>query len=103
MLWLLGSRCCRSCSGPRIAYFLDPLADRLERLGLNRVAATTVIAVGGGAGASPLVLIFAVPALIAQVQALVAATPDYIANSRRSSAGAIPELFEENSRAACAA
>ena len=63
VLWLLGATLLPFLLGAALAYFLDPLADRLERLGLNRVAATSVIAVGavlvaravrcvlGGAGA----------------------------------------------------
>ncbi|HHV69433.1 MAG TPA: AI-2E family transporter, partial [Ochrobactrum intermedium] len=30
-------------AGMALAYFLDPVADRLERLGLSRLAATVVI------------------------------------------------------------
>ena len=37
VLWLLGSTLLPFLLGAAIAYFLDPVADRLERLGLNRV------------------------------------------------------------------
>ena len=41
VFWLLGSTLLPFLLGAGIAYFLDPLADRLERLGLNRLAATS--------------------------------------------------------------
>jgi len=97
VLWLLGSTLLPFLLGAGMAYFLDPLADRLERLGLNRVAATSVIAISGILALAA-ALIFAVPALIAQVQALVAATPDYIANLAAFLGRRYPELFGENSR-----
>ena len=45
VLWLLGSTLLPFLLGAAVAYFLDPLADRLERLGLSRALATGVIAV----------------------------------------------------------
>jgi predicted PurR-regulated permease PerM len=97
VLWLLGSTLLPFLLGAGMAYFLDPLADRLERLGLNRVAATSVIAVSGILALAA-VLIFAVPALIWQLQALVAATPDYIASLTGFLGRRYPELFGEHSR-----
>ena len=91
VFWLLGSTLLPFLLGAGIAYFLDPLADRLQRLGLSRLVATAVIAVDARSSLFVAVLVFAVPALIAQVQALVVAVPDYIAQPRRpSSGGAIP-------------
>ena len=40
ILWFLGDVLLPFVLGGAIAYFLDPVADRLERLGLSRVAAT---------------------------------------------------------------
>ena len=40
VLWLLGSTLLPFLLGAAIAYFLDPLADRLQRLGLSRALAT---------------------------------------------------------------
>ena len=45
VLWLLGSTLLPFLLGAALAYFLDPLADRLERLGLSRTLATAVIAI----------------------------------------------------------
>ena len=44
VLWVLGDVILPFVVGGAIAYFLDPLADRLERAGLGRVGATTLIA-----------------------------------------------------------
>ncbi len=43
LLWLLRGVLLPFAAGAAAAYFLDPLADRLERLGLSRIIATTVI------------------------------------------------------------
>ena len=45
LLWFLGDQLLPFVLGGAIAYLLDPVADRLERLGLSRVAATAVITV----------------------------------------------------------
>jgi predicted PurR-regulated permease PerM len=97
VFWLLGSTLLPFLLGAGMAYFLAPLADRLQRLGLNRVAATSVIAVAAILALAA-VLVFAIPALIVQLQALVAATPDYIANLTGFLGRRYPELFGENSR-----
>ncbi|KUF12020.1 AI-2E family transporter [Pseudoponticoccus marisrubri] len=46
ILWFLGDVLLPFVLGGAIAYCLDPVADRLERWGLSRAAATGVIAVG---------------------------------------------------------
>ena len=97
MLWVLGGTLLPFLLGAAIAYFLDPLADRLQRLGLSRVAATCVIAIVGVLVLIAL-LVFAVPALIWQVQGLVVAMPEYIANLSALLARRYPEVFGENSR-----
>lgn len=57
LLWFLGDQLLPFVLGGAIAYFLDPLADRLERLGASRAAATAIITVSG-------VLVFVVLALL---------------------------------------
>lgn len=64
-------------AGMVLAYFLDPVADRLERLGLSRVWATVVILV------SFLVivimaLVILIPVLASQLSDLAAKLPDYL-------------------------
>ncbi len=43
ILWVLGDVMLPFVLGGAIAYFLDPVADWLQRLGLNRVMATITI------------------------------------------------------------
>ncbi|HMQ92715.1 MAG TPA: AI-2E family transporter [Amaricoccus sp.] len=77
-LWALGSTLAPFMLGAAIAYLLDPLADRLERLGLGRVAATAIIALLVVLG-FVLTMGLVVPALIDQGQQLAAAVPEWIA------------------------
>jgi predicted PurR-regulated permease PerM len=97
VLWLLGGTLLPFLLGAGIAYFLDPLADRIERLGANRLVATTVIAFVGVLVLIG-ILVFAVPALIWQLQGLVGAIPEYIANLSALLARRYPEVFGEDSR-----
>lgn len=45
MMWLLKSILLPFVAGMAVAYFLDPLADRLETTGMSRLVATTIITV----------------------------------------------------------
>ena len=75
LLWFLGDVLLPFIVGGAIAYFLDPVADRLERLGLSRVAATTVISLIALLLVVLLVLAV-IPTLVNQLTALVNAAPD---------------------------
>lgn len=74
VLWFLGDVLLPFVLGAAIAYFVDPLADRLEDAGLSRATATGVIATAA-------VLIFVlmallvVPTLISQAAGLVQILP----------------------------
>ena len=96
VLWLLGATLLPFLVGAGLAYFLDPLADRLERLGLNRLLSTMVIAVSALL-VFVLLIVLALPALIEQVQGLVVAAPDYIADLIEFLSRRYPDLFGENS------
>lgn len=74
-LWYLGSVMLPFLVGGALAYFLDPVADRLERLGLGRVAATSVITLVAVLAVVLLVL-SVIPTLISQTTALVNAAPE---------------------------
>lgn len=75
LFWFLGDVLLPFLVGGAIAYFLDPVADRLERLGLSRVAATTLISLI--ALFLVILLVLAViPTLVNQLTALVNAAPD---------------------------
>jgi len=60
-----------------IAYLLDPLADRLQRLGLNRLTATLLI-LGGFATVLALILVPVVPILNHQLAEFIRALPDLL-------------------------
>jgi predicted PurR-regulated permease PerM len=58
-----------------IAYFLNPLADRLQGLGLSRLLSVTLI-VGVAMVLVVLAFLFVVPLLVAQIRQFVAALPE---------------------------
>jgi predicted PurR-regulated permease PerM len=74
-LWYLAAVMLPFLVGGAMAYFLDPVADRLERLGLSRVAATSVITLVA-ALALVLLMLSVIPSLISQTTALVNSAPD---------------------------
>lgn len=61
-------------AGATIAYFLNPLADRLERIGLNRTAAACLIVAFGGLLVA-LALVFLAPLAAGQVRQLALTLP----------------------------
>lgn len=65
--------------GMGVAYFLDPVADRLEEAGLNRTAATSLI-IGLFLLISVIGLIVLVPIIIEQTMNLLNGLPDYLSN-----------------------
>ena len=76
MLWLLGDVLLPFLLGGAVAYFLDPVADRLERLGLSRVWSVALISVV----AVLLFIAVVVPVTVTlanQITALVAALPGF--------------------------
>lgn len=93
LLWGLSGVILPFLVGGAIAYFLDPVADRLERAGLSRVAATTIISLGA-------VLIFAllallvVPTLSHQLAALVNDIPNIVARLQGFLSQRFPDLLD---------
>ncbi len=65
-------------AGMSLAYFLDPVADRLERLGLSRLGATIVV-LAGILLVFVLAMIVLIPVLVAQFAGLIGHVPDYLA------------------------
>jgi predicted PurR-regulated permease PerM len=74
LLYLLGNVILPFIVGGAIAYFLDPVADRLERLGLTRLMATVVISLAALLVVVLLVLAV-IPTLIGQLTELVNSAP----------------------------
>lgn len=96
LLWSLGEVLLPFVLGGAIAYFLDPVADRLERIGLSRVAATGLIALMG-------VLLFVVmallviPTLVNQTVELVRIAPELSASASAFVTERFPDLLDESS------
>ena len=96
VLWFLGDQLLPFILGGAIAYFLDPVADRLERLGLSRVAATLVIT----AGAILLFVVMAllvVPTLVEQSVQLFNTAPQLAQNATDFLTKQFPSLLVEDS------
>jgi len=98
VLWVLGDVILPFAVGGAIAYFLDPVADRLERMGMSRVAATTLISLVALLLTVALVLAV-IPALIGQLTALVNAAPEIFRRLHDFSIERFPELTDETSTA----
>ena len=93
VLWLLGDVIMPFLLGGALAYVLDPVADRLEKLGLSRVLSVTLITLGS--------LVFfivmataVIPTLIEQATALIAAAPQVFARLQASVSDALPDLMD---------
>ena len=88
--------CCRFWWGGAIAYFLDPVADRLQRAGLSRTAATTVISLVALLAVILLVLAI-IPTLVNQLTALVNAAPEIAHRLQAFLLEKFPELADSTS------
>ena len=96
VLWLLGDVLLPFILGGAIAYFLDPVADRLERMGASRVLATAIITIGA-------ILIFVlatlqiIPALVGQALQLFDTIPKLAQDFSGFLAERFPALLDTNS------
>ncbi|MEM6588693.1 MAG: AI-2E family transporter [Pseudomonadota bacterium] len=96
VLWALGDVILPFVLGMAIAYFLDPVADRLERMGLSRALSVTVITLF-------VIVIFimmtllVVPTLISQAANLVAVAPQLFEQLHTFLIDRFPALFDEAS------
>jgi len=75
-LWLLSPILLPFVLGMAIGYFLDPVADRMQRWGLSRTVSAAVIIIGFFFLAT-LLFVLLLPTVIAQVVGLVARLPEY--------------------------
>lgn len=96
VVWLLSRTLLPFLAGAAIAYFLDPVADRLERIGLSRVFATAVITVVAVL-CFVVAVTFVVPMLINQARALIEAVPGYITLAQELLFEHFPDLLEDGS------
>lgn len=97
-LWFLGDVLLPFVIGAAIAYFIDPIADRLETMGLSRTAATALITVVAVL-AFVLILLLVVPALITQFIELLEVLPQLLRDFRAFADEHFPALFDQDSAA----
>ena len=96
LLWFLGDVLLPFLVGGAIAYFLDPVADRLQRLGLSRVAATTLISLIA-VFLFILLVLAVIPTLVNQTTALINAAPDIARRMQAFLLERFPDLADETS------
>lgn len=96
LLWFLGDVMLPFLVGGAVAYFLDPVADRLERAGLSRTAATVLISLGA-ALVFLLSALLLVPVAVRQLADLVAAAPELSRSVQGFLTERFPSLIDEGS------
>ena len=96
VLWALGNVILPFVVGGAVAYFLDPVADRLQRAGLSRVLSTAIIFVFLIAIVIVSLLVI-VPLLIQQTNDLIQSAPDLFNQLRSWLTGRFPNLMEDGS------
>lgn len=96
ILWSLGHVLLPFVLGGAIAYFLDPVADRMERLGLSRVAATGIITVAGLL-TFVLMALLVIPTLVNQALQLVNVAPEYARSITAFLTDRFPSLLDASS------
>ncbi|MGC3936267.1 AI-2E family transporter [Roseobacter sp. EG26] len=96
VLWSLGHVLLPFVLGGAIAYFLDPVADRLENLGLSRIAATGLITIAGLL-VFVLMALLVIPTLASQALQLFNVAPDYAKSISTFLTERFPSLLDESS------
>ena len=96
VLWFLGDVLLPFVLGGAIAYFLDPVADRLERMGFSRIMATAIITVIGVL-AFILLLLWVIPSLVKQALDLFEIAPTLFTNLRDFLIERFPDLMDTES------
>ncbi|MEK6217301.1 MAG: AI-2E family transporter, partial [Boseongicola sp.] len=91
VLWFLGDVILPFVLGAAIAYFLDPIADRIEAAGLSRGVATGIIALLGIFGFVVLALLV-IPTLVSQTAELIQTAPEIASNLQNALTKRFPEL-----------
>jgi predicted PurR-regulated permease PerM len=96
LLWLLGHVMLPFVLGAAIAYLLDPIADRLQRLGLSRVLAVSVITLVA-VMIFVLLILLVIPTLIKQTSALINMAPELFARLQDWLTTRFPDIIEPDS------
>lgn len=95
-LWFLGDVLMPFLVGGAIAYFLDPVADRLEAWGLKRIWATVTISIIAFLIFVAMVLLI-VPTLVSQAAQLVNTAPEIFSRLKTLTIEMFPEIVDEDS------
>lgn len=95
-LWYLGDVMLPFIVGGAIAYGLDPLADRLERMGASRVLATTVISLVA-LFVFVLMAVLIIPMVVGQAAGLFESAPALFERMRDFLSEQFPSLGDETS------
>ena len=96
LMWLLGDQILPFVLGGAIAYFLDPVADRLERMGASRAVAVAIITLVA-------LMIFAImallviPTLVQQAVNLFNVAPQVFKNLQGFLTDRFPEIVDNES------
>ena len=98
LLWFLGNVILPFVIGGALAYFLDPVADRLERMGLSRMASVVVITLVVIL-LFTLALLLVIPTLVSQAIALFEIAPQLARDLHGFLGTHFPSLFEPGSAA----
>lgn len=98
VLWFLGDVLLPFVLGSAIAYFIDPVADRLEHAGLSRAAATAVITIIAVLVAVVMGLLV-IPTLISQTIDLVNVMPQLLRDLQAFITKQFPSILVEGSTA----
>ncbi|WP_420860883.1 AI-2E family transporter [Algirhabdus cladophorae] len=96
LLWFLGDVILPFVLGGAIAYCLDPIADRLERMGAPRVIATTLITLVAIL-IFVLMILLVIPTLVEQAGQLINVAPKLFADLQTFLTDRFPSLMVEDS------
>jgi predicted PurR-regulated permease PerM len=95
-MWFLGDILMPFLLGGAIAYFLDPVADRLQRLGLSRLLATVSITIGVIV-AFIVVAFLVIPTLVQQAVTLFDIAPRLVRDFQEFLTTQFPSLMDADS------
>lgn len=96
-IWLLSDVMLPFILAMAVAYMLDPVADRLEAMGLSRAIATVVIT-AVAAFAFILIALLILPTLVGQATDLIATAPQLFDDLQKFLTAKFPEILDEQSQ-----
>ncbi|MBZ8118988.1 AI-2E family transporter [Roseovarius sp. LXJ103] len=96
LLWVLGDVMMPFLLGGAIAYFLDPVADRLERMGLSRAISVTLITLFA-LFLFVIMALLVIPTLVTQTTSLINTAPELAGQLRSVLTERFPQLIDTQS------